>query len=194
VLPPPTVFFDGEDGEVYWLADGFHRVQAYMVLEHTEIVCDVRKGGKRDATLFSLGANATHGLRRTNEDKRRAVLTMLNDPEWRTWSDSEIARHCNVSDKTVAARRPKPKHASEIPKHERLRQSHGNAWGVRWRAPLSVATITASPADAASGRHRLLRRNSAKALHIIRLGDGGYIDGSQPSGNRGGRQRVRSRN
>ena len=35
------------------------------------------------------------------EDKRRAVMTLLNDPEWSAWSDREIARQCRVSDKTV---------------------------------------------------------------------------------------------
>jgi hypothetical protein len=37
---------------------------------------------ERDAILFSVSANGTHGQRRTNEDKRRAVLCLLNDPEW----------------------------------------------------------------------------------------------------------------
>jgi len=34
-----------------------------------------------DAVFNSVGANAEHGLRRTNADKRRAVLTLLNDDE-----------------------------------------------------------------------------------------------------------------
>ncbi len=47
--------------------------------------------------LFSVSANATHGLRRTNADKRRAVETLLNDEEWGNWSDREVARRCGVS-------------------------------------------------------------------------------------------------
>ena len=54
-------------------------------------------GTKRDAILYSVGANATHGARRTNEDKRRAVLMLLNDPEWSSWSESDVSRQCNVS-------------------------------------------------------------------------------------------------
>jgi len=54
----------------------------------------------------------THGLRRTNEDKRKAVLTLLNDIApgcergkhicqngtqcWEAWSDREIARRTGV--------------------------------------------------------------------------------------------------
>ncbi len=39
---------------------------------------------------------------RSNEDKRRAVLTLLNDAEWSAWSNREIGRRCPVDDKTVA--------------------------------------------------------------------------------------------
>lgn len=39
-----------------------------------------------------LGANAHHGLRRTNADKRKAVETLLKDGEWAKWSNREIAK------------------------------------------------------------------------------------------------------
>jgi hypothetical protein len=45
-------------------------------------------------------------MRRTNEDKRRAVLTLLNDPEWAKWSDREIARQCRVHQDMVGKLRP----------------------------------------------------------------------------------------
>jgi hypothetical protein len=70
-------------------------------------VADIRQGTRRDAVLFSVGANATHGLRRTNEDKRRSVMTLLNDPEWARWSDREIARQCGVDNSFVSRLRPK---------------------------------------------------------------------------------------
>jgi hypothetical protein len=47
------------------------------------------------------------------------VLTLLNDPEWSKLSDREIAQHCKVDHKTVAARRPKPKVSGEIPQMQR---------------------------------------------------------------------------
>ena len=56
----------------------------------------------RDAKLFAAGANADHGLRRTQADKRSAILALLTDKEWRGWSDREIARRTATSDKTVA--------------------------------------------------------------------------------------------
>ena len=65
----------------------------------------MRQGGLRDAILHSVGANATHGLRRTNADKRRAVTILLEDelvstdPETGSpWSNREIARRCAVDE------------------------------------------------------------------------------------------------
>lgn len=103
-LPPVTVY---HDGAAYWLADGFHRYAAHKKIEAREIEADVRQGEKREAVLHSVGANATHGLRRTTEDKRRAVMLLLEDSEWREWSDREIARRTGVSPSTVGSLRPK---------------------------------------------------------------------------------------
>ncbi len=81
-FPPVIVFYDSEQ---YFLSDGFHRVKAAIAAGLTEIPVEIKQGTKRDAILYSVGANAKHGLRRTNADKRRAVMTLLDDPEWRTW-------------------------------------------------------------------------------------------------------------
>jgi hypothetical protein len=66
------------------------------------IDCEVRQGTIRDAILYSVGANANHGIRRTNADKRRSVLRLLNDGEWGKWSDRKIADQCGVSHTFVA--------------------------------------------------------------------------------------------
>lgn len=94
VFPAVVVYFDGRD---HWLADGFHRLEAWRRIGRTEVPADVRQGDRRRAILHSVAANSAHGLRRTNDDKRRAVLTLLEDDEWRQWSDREIADRCRVS-------------------------------------------------------------------------------------------------
>ena len=71
-FPPVIVFYDATD---YWLADGYHRVDAARKIDRDEIDADVREGNQRDAILHGVGANAAHGLRRTQADKRRAVET-----------------------------------------------------------------------------------------------------------------------
>ena len=93
-LPPLVLFFDGAE---LWLADGFHRYHACQKLGLVATGAEIHNGTRRDAVLYAVGANATHGLQRTNADKRRAVKMLLDDPEWAEWSDREIARICQVS-------------------------------------------------------------------------------------------------
>ena len=93
-FPPVVVFYDGA---AYWLADGFHRVNAAINAVLTTISAQVIPGSQRDAILYSIGANATHGLRRTGADKRRAVERLLLDDEWAKWSDRVIAQRCGVT-------------------------------------------------------------------------------------------------
>src|SRR4051812_28954917 len=70
------------------------------------------------------GANSSHGLRRTNEDKRRAVLTLLNDEEWSQWSGNEIARRAAVSPDTVS--RMKASLSESDSEKVSYRDKHGN--------------------------------------------------------------------
>ncbi len=101
-FPPVTIFFDGAE---HWLADGFHRYHAHRHAGRVSIDADVREGTVREAVLFSFSANDGHGLRTTPADRRKAMLRMLNDPEWSQWSDSAIAKASGVSQQTVANHR-----------------------------------------------------------------------------------------
>jgi len=119
-FPPIVVFYDGKK---HWLADGFHRFHAYQKVGKAKIAADVRQGTRRDAILHSVGANETHGLRRTRDDKRRAVLTLLNDAEWSKWTDRQIAAACLVDHKTVAKARLDV--TGEIPSERTYVTKHG---------------------------------------------------------------------
>lgn len=127
-LPPMVVFNDGAD---YWLADGFHRWHAYRKAGFTTVSCDVRKGTCRDAVLYSVGANAEHGKRRTNADKRKAVQTLLNDAEWSKWSDRAIAKACRVGADLVATVRPKAHLSETIDRPERNATRGGTTYTVK---------------------------------------------------------------
>lgn len=99
MLPPLSLFFDGVH---FWLADGFHRYHACLQAGIERISAEIRTGSRRDAVLYAAGANTAHGLRRSNEDKRRAVSMLLEDPQWDQWSDNAIAKACGVSQPFVA--------------------------------------------------------------------------------------------
>lgn len=105
-FPPIVVFFDGD---TYRIADGFHRYAAVISNNGTEVEADVREGSRFDAVIYAVGANAVHGLRRSNRDKRHAVELLLAEPKAQSLSDRDIARYCGVSHPFVAAiRRPPP--------------------------------------------------------------------------------------
>lgn len=131
-LPPITVY---HDGETYWLADGWHRREAARRLMRASIEAEVRRGTRRDAILFAAGANETHGLPRSNEDKRRAVLMLLHDEEWSKWSDHEIARACKVSQPFVSKLRSTLSDNGYQMTQTRLARRGGQVYEQRVRAP-----------------------------------------------------------
>ena len=93
-FPPLDVFFDGS---TYWLADGFHRFYGAREAKRGSVKATVHNGTQRDAILFAVGANTSHGLRRSNADKRNCVLALLNDEMWVKWSGEKIAEAAAVS-------------------------------------------------------------------------------------------------
>jgi hypothetical protein len=101
---PPVVVYYIEDEGTYLLSDGFHRLYAARLAGLESIKADVKEGTKVDALLFACKANTMHGIPLSNADKRRVVVTILSNPEWRKWSDRQIARVLNrvVSHQTVA--------------------------------------------------------------------------------------------
>jgi 3',5'-cyclic AMP phosphodiesterase CpdA len=146
-FPPVVLFFDGA---TYWPGDGFHRLEAARRSECDTILADVREGSKREATLFAVGANASHGLRRTAADKRRAVQAMLKDPEWTKWSDREIGKRCAVDHKTVAKVRGEL--TGEFPSERSFTTRHG-----------TVATMKVRETPKAHAGATMVERMLAKA-------------------------------
>ena len=108
-FPPAEAFYDGS---TYWMWRGNHRRAALLqAAEKAGTAFDllvpviVRPGTERDAKLEGLSDNAEHGLRRTVEDKRKAVDWALSDPELSQWSNAKIAAKCRVSAPFVGERR-----------------------------------------------------------------------------------------
>jgi len=114
-LPPVDVFHDGTD---YWLADGFHRYHAHSRAGYGHIEAKVHQGTQADAQWFSFGANRAHdaaGLRRTNDDKRRAVQAALLPERGVTESNRAIAAHVGVDEGTVRRHRSELESSAELP-------------------------------------------------------------------------------
>ena len=111
-------------------------MQGAILAGEEEISADIRPGTQRDARLFAVGANQTHGLRRSNEDKRRAVLVLLKDEEWCTWSDREIAKRCGVTHPFVAKLRAPGvvTVTTLVPPDGKMAIGAGMSGGVEWNA------------------------------------------------------------
>jgi hypothetical protein len=121
----------------------------------TYIMALVHQGDIRDAVRYAVGANSNHGKRRTNADKRKAVLTLLEDEQWTNWSDREISRRCSVSDFMVRdARSTLRENRSDTPlptigsERRNLRASSPD---IKQGARLALGSVY-SPTSVVSGR------------------------------------------
>jgi hypothetical protein len=129
-FPPLEVYFDTT---TYWLADGFHRIRAAAAAGRDTIAVTVHPGGKREALLHAIGANETHGHRRSDADRRQAVRLMLTDQEWQHWSNNEIARQCSVSEFLVRIIRHElepAKEKTDTPKPTRTATRKGSTYTI----------------------------------------------------------------
>lgn len=138
---PPIVVFRDPKGPLL-LADGWHRVEAAEQAGLLELPADIREGGRKEALLFGAGSNASHGLRRSNLDKRRAVeLVLAACPRW---SDRRIAEACGVGNKFVGDVRREvcPEHSSEREGQDgKVRKVGGEPDDAQPAAPPADATI-----------------------------------------------------
>ncbi len=87
--------------ERFILIDGHHRVHAAMKIGRVVIATTVHHGGREKAIELALRANATHGLRRSNADKRKVVLMAMNEAVYEDLSLRELADLCQVSHEMV---------------------------------------------------------------------------------------------
>lgn len=131
-FPPITVFFDGKD---YWLADGFHRLGAALRVRPADpIEAEVIQGTQTDAQWYSFGVNKVHGLRRTQEDRIRAIKAALRHPEGLKRSDNDIAKHVGISASTVAKYRKEIESTFQIGKSSRQTGKAGEDGGDKAKA------------------------------------------------------------
>lgn len=112
VFPPIVVWRVGDE---LHLSDGYHRLAALRKLGRVTVEADVREGTALELFEHALGANARHGLPRTQEDKRKAVRAALAHPELSQRSDTQIGKLCGVSQPFVTKLRKTLSGWSSVP-------------------------------------------------------------------------------
>lgn len=114
-FPPILVFYDADLDEFY-VVDGFHRLLAHRKARPNDrILVEQRLGTRKDARWAAIAANHSHGMQRTNADKRNAVRLAILDPHARHMSTREIARHAGVSRQLSGDVRAEMARDGEIP-------------------------------------------------------------------------------
>jgi hypothetical protein len=116
----------------------------------TEVVCAVHDGDLDDAVWFSLGANRSNGVRRTQQDVRNAVKRALTHPNSAGKSDREIAAYVGCSDKTVGAERARLIAVAEIPQQNKRVGKDGKTYRAdasRGKAAEPKPELAAEPAE-----------------------------------------------
>lgn len=98
---PPVDVFSEKGSERFILVDGHHRLHAAHDAGRKKLACNVHSGDREAALRFALAANSDHGLRRSQADKRKAVLTALNQPEYEDLSLRDLSEICRVSHELV---------------------------------------------------------------------------------------------
>jgi hypothetical protein len=156
-LPPVDVVFDGTQ---YWLYDGFHRVEAHMRTGRYTVMAIIHQGTQVDAQWASYGVNRSHGLKRTNEDKKRAVLAALKHPNGASMSNVQIAKHCGVDESTVRVHRAYMELSSGIPKIETRTVERGGKTYEQKTA--NIGTSVAARLERSEGSRQPKRDDAAE--------------------------------
>jgi hypothetical protein len=94
---PAIVCFQEPGSNEPILADGWYRTMAAKQAGVEELLAEVIVGDLDDAILHAAGANAAHGVRRSSEDKRKAVNMLLASEKWKNLSSRQIAEAASVS-------------------------------------------------------------------------------------------------
>jgi hypothetical protein len=178
VFPPITVYFDGT---THWLADGFHRFLAARRIGREAILAEVQPGGRTDALRHALGANATNGVYRTNDDKRNAVEIALE--EWSDLANPVIAEICRVSVELVRRRRTELTQAGRLQKTDRVTGRDGKEYPSQIeRQPRGKSEESANDCDSGGGGGGGFSKGK---------GDGGALGGTTIELEREAREMIR---
>jgi ParB-like chromosome segregation protein Spo0J len=85
--------------------DGMHRLRAATLRGENEVAVRFYDGGEADAFVLAVEMNVAHGLPLSLADRRAAASRIVEShPQW---SDSVVASATGLSDRTVAALRPR---------------------------------------------------------------------------------------
>lgn len=126
---PSIIVFN--DGESYWLADGFHRHAAYKRAEYTFIPAEIRTGSYLDAIRFALQANAHHGRQRDGRDLRRAYDVAVKNGLCESHDTGVVAELLCCSTRWARFLTKEARERRDSERDERIRELSSEGWTQR---------------------------------------------------------------
>lgn len=168
VFPPVDVF---HDGNVYHLADGFHRLMAAQRIKLLDIPATVHPGTKVDALWFALGANRTNAHPMTDADKKHAIVLALQT--WPERSARELSKQIGCNQDYVSDVRRQVTDTLHLP--DRVTGKDGKSYPAsRKKAPAAPPPAPADlePFKARSNverRHERIKEMAAEGYSVSQI-------------------------
>ena len=163
---PPLTCVEMADGSLV-VVDGYHRWAALAalmkrapkapVLGAVPVVV-VANGDRELASFHALAANAAHGIRRTNADKRHAIRLALAHPHCQKMGIGQIAQHLGVNRELVAAVREEVLAASSPKAEATAKAAAAASEEVERRAKGGKPKSARQVAEEAGVSHRAVAR------------------------------------
>ena len=154
IFPPLDIFADVKGDKKDRVADGFHRLLAAIAANIERVPCNIYQGDRRAAILHACKANTKHGWRATALDRRKAVITLLLDNEWKKESNVWIAEQCGSDERTV--RRIQAELAADLP--AQASQSGISIFGIAEDGTKSTNEINAGEKPTPESEIRIVKR------------------------------------
>lgn len=143
-FPPITVFYDGRD---YWLADGFHRCDAYLAAAQDFIPADIRSGSRMDAVIYALKANASNGRPRTTTDLQRAYRVAVDNKLCDPGDVSKVKDLIGCSDRWARELTKAARESAKVERNQKIEQLADQGMTQREiAAEVGVGTMTVNRA------------------------------------------------
>ena len=175
-FPPLLVFYDEPNHRII-LADGFHRLAAHkLVKPNDQILVEQRLGDVEDARWAAIIANQSHGIRRTNADKRNAVRRAFLHKNGEKSTNSQISKDVGVHHVTVGSIRREMELSCEIRKIETRIVQRGDQIYEQNTARIGLRRKEDSPEEGNSSENNIIEKKQPSfPVNTSRINFGGKI-------------------
>ena len=141
IFPPLAVF---QEGSRFWLADGFHRIEATRRTGKLKVMCEVRPAAGETPPSTRQAQMPRTAYDAHSRISAAPVERLLTDAEWSKWSDREIAKRCKVDHHLVGRLRAELSGGAS-PDTPRLVARGGTTYAMKTAAIGKMKPVPISP-------------------------------------------------